>query len=296
MTSRINKSGVVVQLSGGLGNQMFQYAAAKVLAWTNNVPLALDLSFYEDQAKYFVARNFELAIFDVSDEIVPKEEVRKIIQPSLLSKIFAPRYKIYTEPSHRFDARLKQITPPCYLTGYFQSEKYLEGYHQQVRELFEFKKTVAEQNKAIRADIENTNAISVHIRRTDFVDNKAANNVHGVCTLNYYKAAIELMASKIAHPTFYIFSDDPNWVRQAFGIFRYPMVFIGHNQKEDSWQDMYLMSFCKHNIVANSSFSWWGAWLNRNNEKITIAPKDWVADKSIDCSDVVPSSWIRIEN
>lgn len=141
----------------------------------------------------------------------------------------------------------------------------------------------------------NSNSISLHVRRGDYENNSSAKRLHGgICTLNYYKQAIELVASRIKNPVFFIFSNDLKWARENLELEKYKQVLVNLNKGNNSYKDMYLMSKCKHNIIANSSFSWWGAWLNANPKKIVICPKRWYNNKRLDSKDIVPESWIRI--
>ncbi len=143
------------------------------------------------------------------------------------------------------------------------------------------------------AQIESTNAVSLHIRRGDYVKVKETNDFHGVCSIAYYETAIELITNKINDPVFYIFSDDMDWVKKNFNI-RQNHVFVDANDAATNYEDMRLMSLCKHNIIANSSFSWWGAWLNPSSSKTVIAPKKWMKDPSIETIDLIPGNWIRL--
>ncbi len=142
-------------------------------------------------------------------------------------------------------------------------------------------------------ELSRCNGVSIHIRRGDYVTNTSANDFHGLCSLEYYSAGIEYVLSRVPDATLDVFSDDIEWARLNIRI-PAPTIFIDHNQGRSSWEDMRLMSRCQHHIIANSSFSWWGAWLNPSPDKIVIAPSKWFADSSILTDDIVPSTWIRI--
>ena len=136
-------------------------------------------------------------------------------------------------------------------------------------------------------------AVSLHIRRGDYVSNPVTNNYHGTCSLAYYKKAVLLLKEKIENPSFFIFSDDLLWARENLDFIN-DMTFIDLDKSIPDHEEMHLMSQCKHNIIANSSFSWWGAWLNENSDKIVIAPKKWFSDNTINTEDLIPAKWMRI--
>ena len=133
----------------------------------------------------------------------------------------------------------------------------------------------------------------MHIRRGDYVSNPTTNKLHGTCSLEYYHNAVDIIAAKVSNPHFFIFSDDHEWARNNFKI-DYPLTFVAHNNAGKNYEDMRLMSLCKHHIIANSSFSWWGAWLGSNPKKIVCAPRGWFKDKSLNTNDIIPSDWSRI--
>ena len=136
-------------------------------------------------------------------------------------------------------------------------------------------------------------SVSVHVRRGDYVNDPKTNAYHGTCSLDYYKKAVEIIRNKVKDPVFFIFSDDAEWVKKNFNIDE-QQVLVSEPEKLSLTEELKLMASCRHSVVANSSFSWWGAWLNNNNEKMVIAPQKWFADPLIDTSDLIPSAWIRI--
>ena len=147
-------------------------------------------------------------------------------------------------------------------------------------------------DKKVLEDINTTNSIAIHVRRGDYVSVESVAQTHGVCSLNYYRRAIDFVTHKVENPQFFIFSDDPEWVSEHLST-GYPTSYVIHNGPEEAFQDLRLMSLCQHQIIANSSFSWWGAWLNKNAEKIVIAPRRWFLDKR-NTSDMCPENWNRI--
>jgi hypothetical protein len=147
-------------------------------------------------------------------------------------------------------------------------------------------------NAELKEEIGNTNAVSLHVRRGDYVHNSTNAATYEVCSLDYYRASIRHMAERIQQPKFFIFSDDIAWVKNNLKI-DFPHHYVDCNHGEESYNDMRLMSLCQHHIIANSSFSWWGAWLNPNREKIVIAPKNWFAIER-DTRDLYSAGWMTL--
>jgi hypothetical protein len=151
---------------------------------------------------------------------------------------------------------------------------------------------MSQRNEEWQRKIMSTNSVFIHVRRGDYVTNPAANTFHGICDLSYYKSAIDRLNTIITKPVYYIFSDDVKWVTENIGFDYEHHVVSGSDSP--AHEEMNLMSCCKNGIIANSSFSWWGAWLIRNKDKQIIAPQNWFADKSMDTTDLIPASWQRI--
>jgi hypothetical protein len=292
---------IIIKLQGGLGNQMFQYAFASVLANKNEVLIKLDTNFFDlaEKGAGFTPRNFELNIFNNSYCIATEQEIFSLLYLSIPKKIIKKlgfkNSKIYNEPSLDFQWDALSIKAPVYLNGYFQSYKYLSGFENLVREIFSFPvDRLDDVNEKIMVAIKNSISISIHVRRGDYVSDGFTQQFHGNCSLEYYSNAISLLASNNVDFTLIFFSDDCEWVKEQFKNLTYSKMFIDHNDGENSWKDMLLMSSCTHNIIANSSFSWWAAWLNDNPKKTIIAPKNWYADTKLNTDDLIPPQWIRI--
>jgi hypothetical protein len=188
---------------------------------------------------------------------------------------------------------IQQVEKKCktvFFRGIWQSELYFDLAKGKVKEIYSFQKDrLSTKTQKMLRIIEEKNAVSIHVRRGDYLHH---NNLGGMCTIDYYKHAIEYISSHTCMPHFFIFSDDVEWVKETFIMEN--VTFVDHNRGKDSWQDLYLMSKCKHNIIANSTFSWWGAYLNSNERKIVIAPKYWFVRTSSD--DIVNKQWIVINN
>jgi len=293
---------ILVKLMGGLGNQMFQYAAAKALAEHHGVPLKVDLSFLNDRSAKdnFTFREYELNCFDNSIEIASNNEisifkVKNRFYQSIMTLLGMSIPLHYFEQSFKYNESFNELPNEILLEGYFQSEKYFIQIRFLILENFKWRSPASGINLKLTESIQTVNSVSLHVRRGDFVENKVINNFHGLCDINYYERAISQINNSIKNPTFFIFSDDINWAKKKFGWIP-SVIFIDHNKGKESFWDMRLMSYCKHNIIANSSFSWWGAWLNTNKSKIVIAPKIWFNDSIINLQteDLIPSEWLRI--
>lgn len=272
---------VTLNLSGGLGNRMFQYASA----------YAYGKEHYKTVVVAGGSEIFERA-FGIHLNLLDKNDVR------FFPAMPAIRRKTISATMHMGNGGNFLSNPDIIMMhGYFQNEKFFKKYAAAIRKLFTFKGGLSPENKKLLALIKGQNAVSVHIRRTDYVNS----GYYYVLSVGYYKRAMKYMAAHVDKPHFYIFSDDISWVENNME-FNYPHTFVKTNRGNDSYLDMWLMSECKHNIIANSTFSWWGAWLNKNPEKIVIAPDVWgfstdpyeKTQKLV--NEIVPKEWIIISN
>lgn len=293
----------IVKLNGGLGNQMFQYAFALALADKFNSDIVFDFSYFEDVKanEEVITRVFELNTFNLDCKIVSNEDLARVKRPDFKSKLkkfwakkFPDKYGInYIREKHAFVFDKKLINNSNYMCyeGYFQNEKYFKHLRDDLLKKFSLNGPLDEQNQFALDKILETNSVSIHIRRGDYVNLEYVNKIHGICSLDYYKKAIEYTSKHIENPHFFLFSDDICWVNKNLKI-EHPFTIVDFNQNK-GWLDLNLMKHCKHNIIANSSFSWWGAWLNENPNKIVIAPKRWVAKKTKKCN-ITPPEWVKL--
>jgi len=299
----VSKNFVLIKLFGGLGNQMFQYATAKVIAEKEKSQILIDTSFYNDQdanLKKF-PRHFTLGIFDNSIRIATEKEIYLFYILTNLEKLkkkLGFNYpKVFVESTFAFDPQVLKLKAPVYLKGYFQSHNYFSAKEKLIRNIYKFPLNgLDEKNEKIKRKIVSEYSVSVHIRRGDYVKDKKTKKFHGNCSMAYYNKAIEFFSSRISDFNLVFFSDDIQWVQQEFKALPNKKIYVSGNTDEDSWKDMFLMSLCNHNIIANSSFSWWGAWLNENSDKKIIAPKNWFLDveQEKNSGDLLPKDWIRI--
>lgn len=291
---------VIVRLSGGLGNQLFQYALGRVLSLHHGVPLKMDITLYETYKLHF----YSLAPFHTVQETATSEEVRKAklttystleARVKKITEILKPYYKksYLKEQSFAFDPNVLKASGNVYLDGYWQSEKYFKSFENKLREEFTIIPKQSGWDKKITNQIQKTNSVSLHVRRADYITNPVTYAFHGVCTLEYYDKAIIYLAKKIKDMHIFIFSDDKKWARKALH-FSYPATFVHHNGPDKNYEDLRLMSRCKHHIIANSTFSWWGAWLDNKPGKMVIAPNQWFANSKLNTSDLYPKDWIKM--
>jgi len=293
---------IIARIIGGLGNQMFQYAASRCLAQRLGVELKLDITeFLLLEQQNDTPRDFQLNKLRVEPLIANEQEISnsKYVLENILQKFLRKRRKqkriisdtFYKEPHYHFDQNFFSCKDNTYLHGYWQSEKYFE----EIKEILQGElipvNRLSNKNAILAEKISTTNAISIHVRRGDYISNIKINEYHGACGINYYLSAMEKIASQVENPWFFVFSDDIEWGKRHLAT-KFNTVFVDHNGPDDACEDLRLMSFCKHQIIANSSFSWWGAWLNTNQEKIVIVPKKWFANAPHDIKDLLPDSWV----
>lgn len=291
---------VIIKLQGGLGNQMFQYAFGISLAKTKKQKLYFDLSFLEHPVldNLYTKRNYELNIFKnikvKSVSTILLFLSRNTITRKIANKLGFKVLSNYQEQKFSFDEKIGKEVIPYYYDGYWQSYKYFNNHIDIIKDSFIFQENVLNiYNLSILHNIRGNESCSIHIRRTDYLS-KNALNFHGTCNLDYYQKAVDFICSKIKSIQFFIFSDDYSWAKENIKVTVENSFLIEGNHYENSWIDMFLMSQCSHNIIANSSFSWWGAWLNENPNKIIVGPQDWFAEKSINTSDLLPKEWVLL--
>jgi hypothetical protein len=286
----------MTKLKGGLGNQLFQYACGRALSIRNGEELKLDITEYADNNTTDVARHYSLSHFNIKATIATIEEILKIkYSYGLISKatrIF--RTKILREFYIGFNKKILTRKGNSYLDGFFQTEKYFLDKEKEIRDDLKLKAPLNEKAKEISSLIKDAQqSISLHVRRGDYISHPVSRQYNGTCSLEYYTKALELIVSKIGDDiTIFVFSDDIAWVKENMPL-PYPAIYVSSPDIPD-YEEMVLMSMCNHNIIANSSFSWWGAWLNPDPSKIVIAPKRWTLKEQWQYRDIVPPSWIRL--
>jgi hypothetical protein len=287
---------IIVKLIGGLGNQMFQYALGRKLSIHNNTRLKVDVTELLDRSpKDYVFRDFKLNVFDTEVEFATPKDLDKFFLH------FDTRYRrltgrigrkltghqLFFEKGNFFMPEVLQAPGNSYLSGYWQTWKYFDDIDPVLRKDFRIKAPLQDAALQSAAAIRQSDAVSLHVRRGDYVTNKGASEFLGVCSPGYYRNAVEYISKRVRQPHFFIFSDDVQWVK-ANMHFDHPYTIVaGHPDHVD----LQLMSICKHNIIANSSFSWWGAWLNANPGKLVVCPLRWFNDQTIDPAYMIPNGW-----
>jgi hypothetical protein len=286
---------IYVTLMGGLGNQLFQYAFGRALSLRSGLELVLNLAYLRDRAPrgHFSPRNYDLDAFAIPVTTIEKDP-HSILPPGILNRI---ERRIHPGKRVRpagigFDPALLDAVDGAVYEGYFQSERYFASHRAALLEDLVPRNVPGSASSELRARAETCESVAIHIRRGDYVTNPTVAATFGVCSLDYYRAAVARMSSKVPAPVFFLFSDDMDWVKAHL---RLPGVchYVDHNGPDSAWQDLWIMSGCRHAIIANSSFSWWGAWLNQNPDKVIIAPEPWFAGNP-DTGSVIPESWTRL--
>jgi len=297
---------IIVKLIGGLGNQMFQYAAGRSLSHRLHTTLKLDTSWF----KHYPNRFYALKKFNIQEDFASLKEIYTLSgRPQTMRQKLVHRVKsfssfteknrfdkqpsYYYEPHFHFDQKFFTLSEKVYVEGYWQSEKYFIDIEGIIRQELTVKNPLTGKNLELANKIQSCESVSLHIRRGDYVTEPKAAKVHGICSQEYYLSAIQRLSEHIKKPHLFIFSDDPNWSKNMLHI-PYHFTIIDHNDHKAAHEDLRLMSLCKNHIIANSSFSWWGAWLNLNSDKIIIAPKRWFNVDGYNTKDLIPDGWIRI--
>ncbi len=293
---------IVVRLYAGLGNQMFQYAAGRRLAHALGVNLKLDVSDFE---KYLPRRRYGLGYFEIQERFATFEEMQATRRIGIGRRLAArlrgraPRAAAhYVEKHFHFDPAVLTLPDGVCLDGYWQSEKYFADIAELIRREFTLRVPPTEQSRRLEAQIAATEAVSLHIRRGDYVTDPIVVRKHGTLPLDYYDRCIRAVEQIVAHPHFFVFSDEPRWARENLKL-AHPATFVAHEPTEATAdiEDLRLMGKCRHHIIANSSFSWWGAWLNPSAAKRVLAPKQWFTEEalaSMRVEDLFPPGWTTL--
>jgi hypothetical protein len=290
---------IVTRLKGGIGNQLFQYAAGFRLASVRNAELKLDCSMFEN-VEFRTPRSYELGVFDLTAEIATAEDVssalasaRQPIHRRLLERFRSPAGGAATERHFHFDPEVLSLPDNTIMDGYWQSERYFCDVADRVRREFSFAQAATGRNAELFSEIAECDSVSLHVRRGDYAADPATRATHGVCSLDYYDRAVTYVVERVSEPVFFLFSDDPQWVRDHLKV-RGSVKIVDHNGLDSGSEDLRLMARCRHHVIANSTFSWWGAWLDPNPDKIVVAPRQWFADDSLVTTDLLPASWVKL--
>lgn len=289
---------IATMLIGGMGNQMFQYAAGRTLALRHGTDVTLDLSSFSKSRNEPIPRLFEL------------DRLKIVSKPANFARhtsLFLARRKQHNfirmsgwqplrEASLAYDERFESAPDQSYLIGYWQSWRYLTEFAANIAAELQPRSPLSARNRQMQSDMLSKPSLSIHVRRTDYLH--VAHAFHGALDLDFYVQAVAEVLQVAPEVDIYIFSDDLEWCREAFAPLGWNATFVDWNRDEDSWQDLYLMSACQHSIIANSSFSWWAAWLgdqaNRGGRRIVVAPSKWFAGGNVSATDRCPPAWTII--
>ncbi len=281
----------VINLKGGMGNQMFQYAFGKNLSLKYDLPFSLDLTFLKrrDLGADFVYRNYDLDLFTIDENFFEGGNKTK--------SIIEPHFEFSAEIINQISKEVKRKSlfkkPGLFIDGYWQTPLYFKENENTIRKDFNFKDPVEQTKDQKIIDmfnhINSSNSVMLNVRRADYLNT----DFHGVLGLNFIKQGCEIINSTVTNPTYFLFSDDVEWCRENIKMDN--LIIVDHYFKGTKFgYYLQLMRACKHFVVPNSTFAWWAAWLNPDPNKIVIAPKEWFADSTINTKDLIPENWQRI--
>jgi Glycosyl transferase family 11 len=286
---------VIVKLIGGLGNQMFQYATGRALAERLGVKLLLDVEAFKNYTK----RSYKLHHFDLPAAIALPCQVHRATRPNklaaLVDNILGRRCIVYPEKAFTFDAKVLSLSSDVYLDGYWQSEKYFITSSNTIRREFALAKLGTSKDALWLDQIRGHLSVSLHVRRGDYISDANTSAVHGTCAPDYYARASYALAAQLGgDPHFFVFSDEPKWARENLRLqFSHSFASLEGEEEDRDIREFRLMCACKHHIIANSSFSWWAAWLGADPGKIVVAPKRWFRSLHDD-RDLIPEGWWKM--
>lgn len=293
---------VISRIIGGIGNQLFQYASSFAFAKMYNSELFFDLSTFS-HPKYYNPEGFLLKkVFKI--DISQSTKLQHFKTLGLAAPLLPFRFRLnYEKLCRHYFVEKKQYQieerffsykgKHCYLEGYWQLEDYFKDIREILMKKLQFNyDTLTHLALKMSQTLVKENSVSIHVRRTDYINNKVYSNMYHQCDSQYYRSAMDFISRRVSGAKFYVFSDDIEWAKVQ-SIFS-GCNFIDYGAASGSWNDLFLMSCCKHNIIVNSSFSWWGAWLNKNPEKFVIGPKKWFKSKKHYDLNPIPKNWVRI--
>lgn len=294
---------IISRIFQGLGNQFFQYAFGRAMALRNGTRLKVDTSFYENaevtQFGYTYKRNFEISRYNVKLEEATAHEIgvfKGKQMPSFLQRV---EFKLF--PAHRpqvikedlsvFSPELNKLRGNLFLDGYFTSEEFFKDHASVIRKEFTLKNSMNAENQQWAAQMQGCTSVCISLRLTDFLHNP----LHNVCSLDYYYNGLKEI-EKLVGPdmTVFIWSDDNDWTREHFKP-PYTCHYMTHNYP-DFHEDLRLMTYCKHHVIPNSTFSWWAAWLGEHEDQVVIAPERWLNSTEVEYGHVIPQRWHKIKN
>ena len=274
---------ICVRIIGGLGNQLFQYATGRALALRHGCELLLDISRLQTNTRHVTPRQFELGHFRHQARVATAAETRHLAwlhRVPAFSHWVTP-WRTYVERGSGFNASLAELPDNTYLVGYWQSPRYFASVGRQIVAELSAAQPLSPESEAVAEAMSRGPSVALHVRRGDYVNLVQASSLHGSLSLPYYEAALQRVRERVESSRYFVFSDDIPWCRKHLPLGAAEAVYVGHNTGVNAWQDLLLMASCRHHIIANSSFSWWGAWLADQCQDVSgrtvIAPARWFA-------------------
>jgi hypothetical protein len=294
---------VIVQISNGLGNQMFMYALGRSISYRNNVELKLDLSIYDSghHSVYFLDK------FNIQAGIATREEVESFKPkrwklhkwiPYEINRRMMPmrKRKFVRERTYRFDPEVMKIRDNAYLLGFWACEKYFKDIREVLLQDFTLINSPNEKNREVLDEMASCDSISLHIRRGKYVSDPRARRTFGALPVEYYQRGLDYIAERVSNPRVFVFSHEMDWVKENLKT-NLPLRYVDHNPPAEYYEDLRLIKACKHHVIPNSTFTWWGAWLCKYPGKIVVAPRYWFAPEKAERggdAEVFPDEWIRL--
>jgi hypothetical protein len=288
---------LIVKIYAGLANQMFQFALYKSLL-DKGAPAFTDTNSFLPKwefEKVSLENVFENVKLNNADPLIIKRlhDNEKDVLSKIKRKLHIYKDSFFVEPKFSYNDFIFHLQGDYYLQGFWQSEQYFKNIESQIRHDFQFKAFANSKNVEVSEKMKRSNSVAVHIRKgADYKKQSTA----GTCDINYYKAAVDHMKKNIPDAKFYVFSDNHAWVKENLNDFDFEAIDWNPTSGKENYLDMQLMSCCKNNIIANSSYSWWGAWLNNNSSKIVIGPNKWFSQEGpdFDSTTILPNGWIGL--
>jgi hypothetical protein len=292
---------IIARLYGGLGNQMFQYAAARRLQLLRAAELRLDLGWFDTRAAQRPSRPYALGHLTLDATPASTTDIAAVTAAParwpavrLLLDSSRPhgRKRLRCERTpYRYEPDFTDTPDPVYLDGYWQNESYFIAIADILRNEFRVRSPVSPASMRIADTMSAVTAVSVHVRRGDYARQAHTHQHHGLCPIEYYTAACSRIETVVRDPHYFVFSDESDWARDNLSFIK-PVTFVSCNDSDHQYEDLHLMTLCRHHVVANSSFSWWGAWLAERPGQVVIAPRSWVA-ANLPGDQIIPERWMR---
>jgi len=284
---------IITEINGGLGNQLFQYAAGLSLAEKHQTQLKINVDFKQADT----SRTLGLSHFNIFLESATPEEIKhysptSILFKKILSYLPLALQKFYKERQFSYQPDFEKLGPNVYLKGYWQSERYFATIATQVKDIFTLQPHFYSNILPLIEEIKQTESVSIHVRKGDYLLHPYS-DYYASLESAYYNNALEALQEKLPQLKLYVFTDDPKWVKENLAL-PIPYTLISGVQTRSMYEDFQAMLSCKYHIIANSSFSWWTAWLSAREGKKVVAPKEWFKNGPSDTADLIPKSWLIV--